>query len=179
MIRSLCHGFIDRFARRYGYDATYMHEIVDTSLPAFVKLGLAQGMSTHRENVPPEALFGARIATVRHEDCGPCAQLVVNMALEAGVDAAVVRAIVAKDFNRMPVDAALGVRLAEATMAHEPADELREQVRTRYGEQGLVTLAYAIAATRIYPTLKRVLGHAHTCERLTVGDDSIVAVRAA
>jgi hypothetical protein len=42
-----------------------------------------------------------------------------------------------------------------------------------------VTLAYAIAATRIYPTMKRALGHAHTCERLCEDGEAVVAARAA
>ena len=85
MIRPLLHSIIRRFEKRYAYDATYMHEIADTSVGAFMKLGLAQAMNTHREGVPLDALFAARITAVRFEDCGPCAQLVVNMALEAGV----------------------------------------------------------------------------------------------
>jgi hypothetical protein len=179
MIRPMLHSVIRRFEQRYGYDATYMHEIADASVGAFVKLGLAQAMNAHRKSVSLDALFAARIAAVRHEDCGPCAQLVVNMALEAGVDPAIVRAIVARDAARMSSDALLGMRLADAVLAHDAADEIRAEALARFGEKGLVTLAYAIATTRIYPTMKRVLGHAHACERLRVGGETIVAARAA
>src|SRR3954469_8904271 len=117
MIRPLLHSTIRTFERRYGYDATYMHEIADRSIPAFVKLLLAQAMNTHAEGVSLEALYAAKIAAVRFEDCGPCAQLVVNMALEAGVAPATVRAIVARDLARMPVDAGLGMHLADAGLA--------------------------------------------------------------
>ena len=106
MIRPLLHSIVQRFEKRYGYDATYMHEIADTSVGAFMKLALAQAMNTHREAVSLDALFAARITAVRFEDCGPCAQLVVNMALEAGVAPAMVRAIVARDADRMSSDAA-------------------------------------------------------------------------
>lgn len=179
MIRPLLHSVIRRFETRYGYDATYMHEIADTSVGAFVKLGLAQAMNTHNEGVPLDALFAARITAVRFEDCGPCAQLVVNMALEAGMSPAMVRAIVARDLERLSSDAALGMGLADAVLAHESADAAREAVVARFGEKGLVTLAYSIAATRIYPTMKRALGHAHTCERVSVGGETVVAARAA
>jgi hypothetical protein len=100
------------------------------------------------------------------------------MALEARIDPAVVRAVVARDFARMTGDAALGVRLAEATLAHESTIEARAEALRRYGEQGLVSLAYAIAVPRIYPTIKRVLGHAHTCERVTVDGEVVAAARA-
>ena len=85
MIRSLLHRTINRFERHYGYDGTYMHEILNASVGAFFKLTLAQMMNLHREGVPADAVHAARITTARFEDCGPCAQLVVNMALEAGV----------------------------------------------------------------------------------------------
>ena len=179
MIRPLLHSIIRRFEKRYAYDATYMHEIADTSVGAFMKLGLAQAMNTHREGVPLDALFAARITAVRFEDCGPCAQLVVNMALEAGVAPAMVRAIVARDTDRMSSDAALGMQLADAVLAHAPTDAAREAALARFGEKGLVTLAYSIAATRIYPTMKRALGQSHTCERLSVGGETVVAARAA
>jgi hypothetical protein len=179
MIRSILHRVIRRFEARYGYDAAYMHDIADASVPAICKLALAQAMNVHREAVSPDALYAARIAAVRFEDCGPCAQLVVNMALEAGVKPAMVRAIVARDLPRLSGDAALGLRLADLVLAHEATDAVREEVLARFGEKGLITLAYSIAATRIYPTMKRALGHAHTCERLRVEDETIVAARAA
>ena len=71
MIRSLLHRTIGRFERRYGYDAAYMHEILDASVGAFVKLALAQAMNLHRDNVPADAVHAARITTARFEDCGP------------------------------------------------------------------------------------------------------------
>jgi hypothetical protein len=179
MIRPILHSVIRRFEKRFGYDATYMHEIADASVGAFVKLALAQRMSAHRESVSLEALFAAGFAAVRFEDCGPCAQLAINMALQGGVAPDMVRAIVARDTARMSSDAVLGLRLADAVLAHEPTDEIRQEVLGRFGEKGLISLAYAIAATRIYPTMKRALGHAHACERLRVAGDTIVAARAA
>ncbi len=178
MIRSLLHRTIGAFERRYGYDAAYMHEILDTSVGAFLKLGMAQAMNAHRDSVPNDALFAARIAAVRFEDCGPCAQLVVNMALEAGVAPDMVRAIVARDQAKLSDDARVGLALADAVLAHAPTDDARAEVARRYGERGLVTLAYTIAATRIYPTMKRALGHAHACERLRIDDELVPAARA-
>lgn len=179
MIRALLHRYIRHFEGHYGYDAAYMHEILDASVSAFVKLALAQAMNAHRDAAAPAAIHAARIAAVRHEDCGPCAQLTVDMALEAGIDPDLVRAMVARDFSRLTPDAALGLRLAEAVLAHEAADELRAEALARWGRRGLVSLAYAVAGTRTYPTMKRVLGHAHTCERLVVRGETVPVARAA
>jgi len=177
MIRWMFNRVIDKFEKQYGYDATYMREILAASRSGFFKFTVAQVMNLHREQVAPDAWHAARIASARHEDCGPCTQLVVNMALEARIDSAIVRAVVARDFARMSADAAFGVRLAEATLAHASTDELRTEALRRYGERGLISLAYAIATTRIYPTIKRVLGHAHTCERVTVSGEIVTAAR--
>lgn len=179
MIRAILHRSIAKFEHHYGYDATYMREILDTSIAAFVKLLLAQAMNAHRDALPAATLHAARIAAVRHEDCGPCAQLTVNIALEAGLDADTVCAIVARDFDALSDEAALGLRFAEAVLAHRNCDAERDEVERRYGARALVTLAYAIAGTRTYPTMKRVLGYAHTCERLTVDDRVVAAARAA
>ena len=47
-------------------------------------------------------------------------------------------------------------------------DTLRETLRKRYGEHGLIELAYAIASSRIPPTVKRGLGYAKSCSLVAV-----------
>jgi hypothetical protein len=177
MLRSYFHTQIKKLEKRFGYDGTYMHEILDASPRAFWKFGLFQVMSSHRESISREAWYAARITAARHEDCGPCTQLVVDMALREGIEKSVLRAIVARDFSQMGPDAALGVRITDATLAHQPADDLRAEALKRFGQKGLISLAYAIASARVYPTVKRVLGHAHTCERVTVAGETVNATR--
>ena len=41
--------------------------------------------ATHREVIPVEASFSAKLTGAMAEDCGPCTQLCVDMALEAGM----------------------------------------------------------------------------------------------
>jgi hypothetical protein len=41
----------------------------------------------------------------------------------------------------------------------------------RFGQDGLISLSFAMAGARIFPTLKRALGHARACERLRVAGD--------
>jgi hypothetical protein len=47
-------------------------------------------------------------------------------------------------------------------------DELREVLRKRYGERGLIELAYAIASSQIPPLVKRSLGYAKSCSLVPV-----------
>ena len=159
------------FERKFGYDMTYAREILDASEPAAMKFGLISGFVSHREDAPLEAFYATRIAGTMQEDCGPCTQLMVNMALDAGVPADVVRRIVARDPAAMTPDAALGFRFAVATMAHDlAADALRHEIVGRWGKKALVSLAFALTASRIFPTLKYALGHGHACMRVRVQD---------
>ena len=66
--------------------------------------------------------------------------------------------------------AKLAFRFAKATLAHDPAaDALREEIEQRWGKRALISLAFAITAGRVYPTVKYALGHGKACQRLTVG----------
>jgi len=78
MLKRWIHRQIAKLERSYRYDATYLHEVTEASVPAFVKFALFQSMSTHRQSVPKEAWFAARMAGTLSEDCGPCTQLVVD-----------------------------------------------------------------------------------------------------
>lgn len=179
MINWLLHKVIDRSMRSYGYDATYMHEMLDTSMSALLKFMFAQGVNLHRKGISLDAWSAARLVAIQHEDCGPCAQLVVNMATASGVKPELLRAIIARDWQCLPEEVALTMRFTDAILAHEPCDELRDRLRQLFGDHGIVSLALAISQTRTYPAIKRVMGHAHACERLQVEDQFVAVVKAA
>lgn len=42
------------------------------------------------------------------------------------------------------------------------------RLRERYGEEGLVELALAIASARVFPVTKRALGYALSCSKVEV-----------
>jgi hypothetical protein len=49
------------------------------------------------------------------------------------------------------------------TTDEEKAAPLRESLRARLGEEALIELSFAIAAARVFPTVKRGLGYATSC----------------
>jgi hypothetical protein len=99
-------------------------------------------MSRYHRDVPRDAWFAAKIATMLSEDCGPCTQLAVTMAEREGVNAKLLFAIVNRDTRAMTLDAALGFRFAQATLAHSPsADEYRETIKRRWGRHAAVSAA--------------------------------------
>jgi len=69
----------------------------------------------------------------------------------------------------MPPEVALVWRFTRATLTHDPlADEYREAIVDLWGRRALVSLAFAITAGRIYPTVKYALGHGKACMRVVV-----------
>ncbi|HYL68937.1 MAG TPA: hypothetical protein VEX69_07220 [Candidatus Limnocylindria bacterium] len=169
------------FERAFGYDASYMQEMYDVSPRAFWKYSRVATLSQHHEDVPKEAWHAAKIVVALAEDCGPCTQLAVTMAERAGVSSETLRAILAEDSRVMSSDAALGFTFAKAVLHRDLAesDRLRGEIVARWGRRALVSLALAIAATRIFPAVKYALGHARACSRIRVAGTDVSVVREA
>ena len=178
MLRWFLQRQIAAFERTWNYDASYLNELVEADPRAMLAFGKLQALGRYRGGVPTSASIAAGLVAVMAEDCGPCTQLGIVMAEREGVDPAVLRAIVTRDFVAMPAEAALAVRFTEATLRHaHEADELREEVVRHFGKRGLVALSFAMLAARMYPTLKYALGHGRTCTRLAIGGKTVPVLR--
>jgi len=170
MLRWFFHRQIKGFERAWNYDAAYLHELIDVDRRALGIFGKVQALTKYRKDIPLAPYCAAGIVAVMAEDCGPCTQLGIEMAERGGVDPAILRAVVARDYQKMPFEVALAVRFTEATLRHAPqADDLREEVVRQWGKRGLISLSFAMLAARMYPTLKYALGHGKACTRLSIG----------
>lgn len=170
MLKTFIRGQLAKFERDFGYDMSYAREILDADLGAFIKFSQLTPFTKHIRDLPVEALYTAKLAGTMAEDCGPCIQLMVTMAEKENVSAEVLRAVLARAPERLPPDAQLAYRFAQASLAHSPeADPLREEILQRWGKRALVSLAFALVTARIFPTLKYALGHGKTCVRVEVG----------
>lgn len=178
MIRWLLHKMTRQFESRYQYNGDYMHEVFDVSTSAGLRLSMLPLMSQYRgPNV--DIWAGAALASVLDGDCGPCAQLVIDMAIESGANADDLARCVRGD---IPNTAAvgLGFRFAQAAIHDDPAaDDLRAEIVSRCGEKASVAAAFAAATSRAYPVLKRALGHGAACAKLNVGTHQNVLVATA
>jgi hypothetical protein len=161
---------IEKFEREWKYDAGYMRDMIDASPRAAWLFARVTALGQFRRDVPVEAWCAAGITAVRHEDCGPCTQLGVQMAERAGVRPEVLRAVLTDNVDAMPPEVALAWRFTRATLAHDvAADAYREEIVKRWGRRALVSIAFAITAARLYPTVKYALGHGKACMRVVVG----------
>jgi hypothetical protein len=174
MIRWILRRAIEKFERDWKYDASYMKEMIDASPRAAWLFSRATALGQFRRDIPVEAWCAAGITAVRHEDCGPCTQLGVTMAERAGASPAVLRALLTDNPDAMPPEVALVWKFTRATLAHDvAADEFREAIVKRWGQRALISLAFAITAARMYPTVKYALGHGKACMRVVVGDTPV------
>src|SRR5262245_36148617 len=180
MLTWLMKRRLDAFERGTGYDVSYVREMLDADVKAVIALFKVQGFSRYRKDVPRDAWYAAGLVGALAEDCGPCTQLGVTMAEREGVNPDTLRAIVAGDLRAMPDDVVVAYRFAKASLAHNAAaDELRDEIVKRWGQRGLISLAFALASSRVFPTVKYALGHGKACTRLTVAGNPLPVLKEA
>jgi hypothetical protein len=172
-VRKLLHHLIRRQEARVGVASDHMHFIIDTSVGAFVDLLLFLKLATRRQVLPPEALHLARIVATQDVDCGSCVQFAVNVALRDGVRPEWISAVLARRPEALPPELQEICAFTGHLLRHTyEEDALRESIRGRHGDSGLLDLACAIASAQVMPLTKQALGFAKSCSKIevTVGD---------
>lgn len=173
MLKWFFHRYINRTERRYGYDATYMHELLDTSPDAFRRFAKMQTAGgTYRGSAPRDAWFAAALAGALLEDCGPCVQIVTDMAVHAGMKDEIIAALLSG--TPTDADAQLGFDYGRSLLnGSNDLDTLRETIENKWGKTALIALSLRAMSARNFPVLKRAMGHARTCQRVRVGNSDI------
>jgi AhpD family alkylhydroperoxidase len=162
-----------------GVSMDYAYHLRDIAPSRLWRFTLIKAVEGGRKHTPAAVYHAAGMAAAMVEDCGPCVQIHVNLSLQDGVDADVLRSLAARHLEKVPAEVALAFKYGEAVSKGEMADEMRDQIRAKWGEKGLIELAFAIAAARFYPALKRGMGYARTCERVVVKDRVTPTAKAA
>lgn len=174
MYRWIARRALRGFRRAYDYDTTYLEEMLDRAPDLFRRFESFSRAARYRRWTPPDAWFAAKLVGVLAEDCGPCTQLVTDMALRAGVPPALVRAVLEGDRSSMNEAVAAAWTFARAACGQSPElDESRERVRELWGEGAVIELSMAVALARVYPVTKRGMGYARACMKVEVGDSSV------
>ena len=169
MLRRLILSRIARAEKRWGVPLDYCRFIVRVSLRATFKFAKLLAVDEYRRLLPPGPCYVARIVAVRHEDCGTCVQITVSQASNAGVSAEILRAVLDGKLDGLPEELREAYRFADAVVtANGEEGTWRERIRLRYGDEGLIEMALAIASCRVFPTVKRALGYAESCSAVAV-----------
>lgn len=160
---------------RLRVPADYLTTLGEATFAGFLKFVLFLPLSGHRGDTAAEWLHAARLVAFQHEDCGTCLQAAIHVALDEGVSPQAIAAVLDRDFAKMTVPVSLAVRFSEGLAAMDGSEQAaREEIRGRLGDAVLADLSLAIASARVFPTLKRGLGHGASC---SVARPVIQAVR--
>ena len=169
MLRRFILARIAAAEKELGVPLEYCRFIVRVSLRASFKFAKFLAVDEYRRVLPPGPCYVARIVAVRHEDCGTCVQIAVNQARKAGVPAELLRAVLDGKLDDLPQELREAYRFAEAVVTKSgEEDAWRERIRLRYGDEGLIEMALAIASCRVFPITKRALGYAVSCSAVEV-----------
>jgi hypothetical protein len=175
MLKWFMHRKVRAVERRQNSDNAYLHEVIDTDPSAFMKYARATTLGQYRKDVPVDVYYGATLTSSIHADCGPCTQLGVSLAEQAGVSPETLAAVIKGDEAAMPPDVALAVRFARAVLARDAAtDGYREEIQRRWGPRAVLALTFGIMVQQLYPTLKYALGHGKACTRVMVAGQPVV-----
>lgn len=180
MIDWLIRRRLAAFEAQWHYSMDYARQLLASNRRAFWGYAKLAPLAQYREGVPAAAWHIAKILALRHEDCGPCTQLAVDMARADGVPDALLKAALANDqhsLQRLDTDAALAHAFALAWTRREASLPVhRESLRQRIGDKGLSSLALAMSAARMFPLIKTALGHGEACLRIEVGGEPAALV---
>lgn len=165
---------IQRFATRYNYDASYMSYIVDTSPSAGFRLSTLPFYSQFRGPKKAQNIWaGAMLGSTQEGDCGPCVQLIVDMALELKVPSDQLALCLQGDAISAG-DVGLGFRFSQAAIANDSGlGKLRDEIEIRFGAAAVTAASIAASSGRIYPVLKRGLGFGQSCSTVDIDNETI------
>ena len=173
MLSWLLHRKLDAEEKKLGESMEYLRYIVNVSPATFLRFASIMPFAHSRKVLPTNAWYVAQLVAVGHEDCGPCLQITVNLAQKDGVDGSVIRAVLDGERDSLSEEMQAIYDFTRSLASGGPnVDSLREELRTRYGDRGLIELSYAIAAGRIPPTVKRVLGYGIRCKDVTINTNA-------
>jgi alkylhydroperoxidase family enzyme len=162
-MRRFIHWLLSRQEKELGASLDWMRELADTSLPALFKFALIAPLGNHRKHLPKDAWHVARLVATLHEDCGTCVQIVLNMAQKDGIAKEVLGAVLRDQNGALPEHLRDVHRFVWIVASGDDKPELRERLRSRFGDRAFAELALAIATSRLIPTTKRAMGHSQSC----------------
>jgi hypothetical protein len=165
----LASRIIRAVERRSGASADYLRDLAAASKGAFAKFCFFLPLAGHRGGATAEQRAVAALTATLAEDCGTCVQAVVNQARAEGVGAAVLNAVLESRAEELPDLLAEIHRFARAVVEAAPdAGDRADALKRRIGSAAQADIAVAIASARVFPTLKRALGHAVSCSKVEV-----------
>ena len=170
MLTRFIESRISAQERWLGEKLDYLKYMVRTSRPAFFKFIKIMPMANYRRVLTVEAYHVAAILASMAEGCGNCVQIEINMARAAGVDEAILQAIVTGSPQSLDDKLRDVYEFTRAVLRDNAQQEpLRLRVVEHFGDRGLVELGMKIATSRLFPMMTRTLGFSSSCSEIDIG----------
>ncbi len=164
MFRRFLNSRVDAMEKQLGAPMDYVRFMLRTSLRAFFKFARFGSLAAYRRTCPADAMHIGRLVAARHEDCGTCVQIALNLAKAERVPAGVMQAALDDRPDDLPPELADVYHFATAVVEQRGTEgEFRERIRRRYGDEALIELSLGIAFGQVFPVVKRALGYATSC----------------
>ncbi|MDQ8186258.1 hypothetical protein [Pelagicoccus sp. SDUM812002] len=159
---------IEAFETAYGYDCTYMKAMLKHAPEALEVFNAFVPMAGHRRHAPLEVYFAAKLTAYRHADCGPCLQLAVRFAQQAGVPDSLIETLVF-DSGELSEILERTQAFTRACLANTADSEtLRSELSWELGPAAMIEIGLAIAAAQVFPIVKSATGHYKSCSVVTL-----------
>lgn len=159
---------LTNFENHYQYDAQYLKDMLTLAPSSYEKFAGFQPMAHHRDLLPLDAFWIAKIAGMQTEDCGGCLELNVKMAKEQGVASDLLKAAL-KGGQDLPADLNLVYRYARQVAAQGSVDEaILSDMENTYSQGQRLEFGLAIAAAKVFPTIKRAVGMKEACALISI-----------
>src|SRR5262245_3692299 len=114
MLRYLLSRRIDAAEKQLGAPLDYIREMLAASAALPLRFFAGTALLARRRRAPRDVWHVAGLVATRHEDCGACVQIGVNLARQDGVPAEVLQAVIDGAPGRLPEPLAEAYRFAEA-----------------------------------------------------------------
>jgi len=155
-----------------GVALDYQRDMAAAAPGSALRLQEIGRLARENPSVPEHVALMAALGATMAEDCGDCVQIYVNLARKAGIDRTILRAALEHRLSDLPADLKLGLCFGRVVAENDPMLlEKGAALEARFGRKALVDLALVIALARVYPTVKRALGHSRTCAQAKISVD--------
>jgi len=169
MLRWFLSRQITAAERRFGASLDYLRDMLAATPVLVLRFGAGTALLGRRRRAPRDAWHVAALVGTLHEDCGTCLQIGVNLARKDGVPTEVLRAVIDRAPERLAAPLAEAWRFADAVCRADGSEgPWRDALRARHGDEALIELSLAVATARVFPTVKRGMGHAVSCALVKV-----------
>jgi len=160
---------LEGFQAHYDYDTTYMKEMVKAAPKAYENFEAFLPMASFINATPKEVMYVVKVASMKNEDCGACLQLNVDMAIEAGVDKEIIKEVVFNDGKNLPTALKEIYDFTLCVGNNQSVDaDLYDKINKTYSKEMMVEISLAIAASKVFPAIKRVLNDFHSCSVIQI-----------